>query len=449
MNADHSAHTHWHSALRLAPYLLAFVLLIAISPAFMAAPSFICEDGTVYFAYARQHSFWQTLITPQLGYLSFWANLSVAAASLAPLEYSPSICYAFSLLALAILIGVGCSQWGPLARPSSRILLILLVFLIPTGHGKLFANFTHFYWAITAAFIIASNPDTRRQKGIAIFLLIIAGLSSPSASFLLPALAFRLWLQPKSLFTRAMLASLVAIFILQAAITGFDLSAEYPEHYKVGRFHNDLAKVFIVSFYAKFLASLLGGIGFAQQIGSPLAHLLQTEVTGMIATTLGIFLALLLGFGIVRSCKRLLWPISLTMLALAFGGITLGNIMTGMSGDPSQFTLGVGELRYYYVPGVLLGLFLHELFLHELSLHQLLMHASNRQSATTNRHTRLAARLLVLWLLVSGALQYGFQYRASYQWIVHSHPWSQELQKWQKDPHYQPRPFSNCGRISL
>lgn len=396
--------------------IFSLCLLVLISPAFIGNPYLISEEGTVYFNYAWTTGFWKALFTPQLGYLSFWANFSTATASLLPLDYAPWTCSIFGITCLSILIYLIIYSWGEPENLASKLVFILLLFLVPAGHGKLFANFTHFYWTLIAFVIAASDPRNRLQRCTYPLLMLIAGISSPSACFILPALAYRALRDDDAKYSACLLLALSIAMIIQTSVVIFGWSAIYPEEYQHARFQSGPLAMLSVSLSSKFLASLFGGPWLMNLTGSKLSSFIYRDpiwgrvIALVILTVISAFwlLAVQLAFKKNHSIKQ-------EVLAITLACVTLGSILTGMTNVGPIFRMGIGEIRYYYIPGVLLGLILMEAII------------------TLEKRRILLPSLALVWMLISGLVQYFIIYRPQYVWLSNGPSWKNEVLAWKED----------------
>ena len=72
--------------------LAAAIVMGLRAPQFLTAPRFWAEEGSIYFAHAWSHPWWETLWLAPPGYLTLWANgAAVLATRMVGLSAAPLI----------------------------------------------------------------------------------------------------------------------------------------------------------------------------------------------------------------------------------------------------------------------------------------------------------------------------------------------------------------------
>ncbi len=162
---------------------------------FFTYPRLWAEEGTLHFPYAFRHPGWGTLLTPQIGYLNFWANLAAIVASQAPLEAVPLVT---TLMGLAVqLIPPAWILWNEgVWRGWLRKAGGLVVYFFMANTQETWLNsLNSFNYFILVAFLILLDPPpaNRLRRWAGRGLLLLSGLSGVTANFLLPLFAWRWW----------------------------------------------------------------------------------------------------------------------------------------------------------------------------------------------------------------------------------------------------------------
>lgn len=171
---------------------LATALLVVRKPWALTTPQLWAEDGSVHLN-DNDALGAAALLVPHRGYLHLLPRLIAWAAShLADVAWWPAI-YNLAALAVTTLL---------FARMASRRLelpgksWLVLAFALVAHTGEVFLNITNLHW-LAGFFLVQqalmTRPTTPAQRVGDYALILLAGLSDPSAIIFLPLFAWRWW----------------------------------------------------------------------------------------------------------------------------------------------------------------------------------------------------------------------------------------------------------------
>jgi hypothetical protein len=192
----------------------ALLLIVLRRPGLFIHGQIFAEEGTAYLQFAWCAGWWQTLLTPHLGYFSLWDNLcSLIAARFIPLREVAvvlPVCAAAVQL-LTVYLAISC-------EPVERYRAVAgLVCLIAPPADEVWCNTinSQFYLAIATGLILISSPARLRILRCA--TLLLAGLSGPVSCCLAPFFILRAALRKtRVLILQAFL--ITACAVVQAAV---------------------------------------------------------------------------------------------------------------------------------------------------------------------------------------------------------------------------------------
>ena len=184
--------------------LLKTVIFIAASaavalryPRYLTEPRFWAEEGKVYFAYAYNHGWLDSLIAPHQGYYSLYPNLStLLAARLVPLEYAPHVTTLMALfvqiLPFHIVLWGNAPVWGPVGR---RAMAVLLILLTPVSSEVWLSTITsQFHFSLITFLIFMELKDGAApfilRRWYYRLLVLFAGLTGAVSLFFTPVFAW-------------------------------------------------------------------------------------------------------------------------------------------------------------------------------------------------------------------------------------------------------------------
>jgi len=183
-------------------FLCAACIIVLRAPSLFSEPRFWCEEGTVFYAYAATHEWFEVLFRTHYDYLYGYLNLSSFLASrLVSLEYAPLVttfmAFLAQLLPISIIIWGTSSVWN---RPLKKIIAVMLVLFIPlTGEMWLNTLNSKTFFSLTIFLILLEDMDnaSRVRTWFYRLLLLISGLASIECSFYLVVYLLKIWIERK------------------------------------------------------------------------------------------------------------------------------------------------------------------------------------------------------------------------------------------------------------
>ncbi|MFX0543363.1 hypothetical protein ACEWPM_016860 [Roseovarius sp. S4756] len=216
------------------PLIVAIVVLVIFlrAPNLFYDPRFWAEEAFVYYATAHKLAGFEALLAPHMGYYSLWSNMAGYLASLLPMAQAPYATLLMSLLAQLIPVALILAARIPVGLWARCLMIAAYVLVTPTGEVWLNTINSQFFFAISAALMIAL-PDPGKQSRVQVVLLFLMGLSSPVVCFL-GLVALIAFLQERSPYRLEQLwalglATLIQIGVIVSVpqggrITEFDLA---------------------------------------------------------------------------------------------------------------------------------------------------------------------------------------------------------------------------------
>lgn len=171
-----------------------FILLK--NPYLATHPRIWAEEGVIYLSYAFNHSFWDALWAPHLGYFSLTPNLATAiAAHCFDIYNAPWVTCSIALLVMLIPISLivfgNFSFWN---SPLKKVICCLLLIGLTESEVWLNTITSQFHLGIAAFIILLESPAEGNSKRILyMIILMIAGLTGPLACFILPVYLYKLY----------------------------------------------------------------------------------------------------------------------------------------------------------------------------------------------------------------------------------------------------------------
>lgn len=188
-----------HRGLLLAAFALATALR---EPRVFADPTFLGEEGTVYYVGSLVGPWWSWLFRPHQGYFSLVPNAACgAAARLLPLEAAPyltlAVAFLFQLLPAALLLWSRARAFAsPLVRCAGLGLLLVAPGSADTWMGTIMSQY---HVGIAAALVLVEDRDeatSRRRLLLHRAVLLVSGLTGMIGCFLLPVFAWK-WIRTR------------------------------------------------------------------------------------------------------------------------------------------------------------------------------------------------------------------------------------------------------------
>ena len=390
---------------------VALFLSYARAPGLFWHPRFWAEEGAIYFAYAFDHRWYETLFAAQRGYFSLYVNAASLLAASVPLRHAPLVTTGAALLTqmvpVAIVVCSNSAMWSGTAR---KIVGLLVVLFTPMT-GELWLNTinSQFFLSLgTLLVLLEPVPVESQHKRIACGLLLgVAGLTGAVSCFLTPLFLFKAWwYRSRESIAHAgilVVCSLVQILVVWSMRTETGVASRFTEL--------DLPTLASIAWTNTFVWPFCGRHA-AQAVARALLSTRDNGAFGFTIAGLSLFAieAMVLAFlcGRRPTIERLL-------LVGAYALLVVLSTASSTGSRPEKFALiqpGFGG-RYFYGPTVALGLLLF----------------INCQAAKTmgrfSVRTALSAGLLVV-MLALGVQRY---------WMVPSSgaDWSEEVTLWQRD----------------
>lgn len=176
----------------VATLVAAAILLALRKPWALHTPQLWAEDGAVHLHDVDLWG-WHALLMPYRGYLHVLPKLIAwLAEHIADVAYWPGI---YNWSAFLFTLVVASRMLSPRLDLPGRPWLALAVVLVPNS-GEVFLNITNLHWIadllLVQQFLLA-RPTTTAQRVGDYLLIVLAGLSDPSALIFLPLFAYRAW----------------------------------------------------------------------------------------------------------------------------------------------------------------------------------------------------------------------------------------------------------------
>jgi hypothetical protein len=408
--AAHGLHDRW---LPVGVLALAVLLILGRAPQLILAPRLWAEEGTIYFAYASGHPWFQALVHPHLGYFALWPNLATVLAAQVPLLWAPAVTTGCALLVQLLPPTLIATSTAPLFRGGVRRLLgVLIVVLAPmSGEGWLNSINSQFFFALAACLVLLEPlPTASPLRRLSMrWLLGLAGLTGPVTGFLLPIFLLRA-VRERGREARIHAAILGACALVQggcivtAGLTG---SAGVLER--------------LGTLGLPTVGAILGIKAVLVPLGGfPLGAFAAERYVLAHTTPLGMWMGLGWLGGVV-GLGWLAWRRLPVAEALALVGgfvcVTLLSIATTL-GEKLALVLPLAGQRYFLVPSALVGLLLLAL-------------------ATTGPQRRPAARTVVAAALLGGYLLNAVLAFPATVPVGSALPqWRAEVAHWERDPQH-------------
>ena len=183
---------------------LFFVVIVLVSflrtPFLFLSPRFWAEEGTVYFAFAYNHSWVDTLSSIHMGYFSLFANLTaILSAKIVPLEMAPFISLLFSFIVQLLPIFVVIKGDSEFFKSDLQKIIIILLILISPYNKEIWLNTigSQFYLTLTVFLILLDNHKClpRQTNIFYMFLLLFSGLSGILSCLFLPIFIYKYFIK--------------------------------------------------------------------------------------------------------------------------------------------------------------------------------------------------------------------------------------------------------------
>ena len=378
-------------------------LVCARMPNVIHQGRFWAEEGTVFYSNARKLPWLEATFNSYAGYTNLAANLAgVLAFHFANLKHAPYISTAFAGTIQTFPCLLICMSSEPWLRNWRVVAVAILIILVQPASLEIWLSSigSQCFLNLSVGLILMLQPENNIFKRLFQYLiLLMAPLSGPGGSFLLPFMIARAWMEKSKL--RAFQAAVLTVGTLIQLVFFFhksdrSMSAEWP--------------LFLSAMFVKHLmVPVLGRVessDFCAQLYAA-AHDAILPVWPSVA-----ILTYLLTIAILIFQSRATgawWPFlsGCLMTPLAFFG-ALGDRRGLLDVD--------GGNRYTYAAQVLF----------EMSLLMIACTGKNQKITT-------AVKWLLTWFLIIGMHEY---FTGSVM-FTQGPEWRTEVRRWQADPGYQ------------
>jgi len=408
----------------LFPWLLLLgsaAVMILRAPGFFLEPRIWAEEGTVYMAYAYNHSFWQALVAPHQGYYGLFPNLATILALAFGVEHAPTVTTWLSFGAQLLPIAIIAWSNGSIWRVWYRRLLGVLVVLFAASSGEVWLNTINaqFYFNIAVFLLLLEDSRTfvKWRRWLYAFILAFSALTGAVSCFMLPMYILKaIWERSRGSVLQAGILSLGTLVQVMAWWSSRDANLGLPS--RLGNLD-----------YPSLIAVIVNRTVVAPILGQSLAGL-TAELLMAVRTAGGAVYNLLtagLSIGFLALLIALCWrnPKQGILMAGSYLLVVSLSIATALvaPGDPKFLLVyPYGAIRYFYSPSVML---------------LLLLTANIDLPAPKPRWLTWFSLILLLAGLVSGAWHYAGdieQFRGA-NWPN----WSWEINRWKADPEHEVR----------
>ena len=202
-------------------WLVCASLVVLRDSSLVTSPRFWAEEGIVYFNFANQHSFAETLGFVHFGYLALFANVAVGFAALMPAALAPLATLMASALGQLFVVGFVLFHRGTFLRSTrARLLAAAVVTLVGLG-GEIWLNTintSHHFPIVVFLVVIADKANSSRGQALfAIVLVALLGLSSVVVCLATPLFLLR-YLRERQAMDLVLGATLGLVSLAQLAI---------------------------------------------------------------------------------------------------------------------------------------------------------------------------------------------------------------------------------------
>ncbi|SDG60095.1 hypothetical protein [Thalassobaculum litoreum] len=305
-------------------------LLISRQPEQIGSPQIWAEDGTVFLQQHQRLGF-SALLEPYAGYLHLFPRLGAAAAGLLPIEWTPAIYAALSVLATAwVAVIVHLTR----LTATQRVLFVVLFVAIP-HQGEVFLNLTNAQWILCLSLIAAllCDPDRLQSWQFVLlwFTVAIVSATGPFSVLLAPVWIASYFTMPRSRRRAVLLLTLLVVAAVQ-----FGYLIDNP------RVDPVIAQALPV------------GGSFVQAVGhffhDLLFHFLEIEF--WVIALAAVLLAATLSVGLVSSDRQGLHDMGVLLISAA---VIYTSALYSFRSNPTLISAFGGGARYFFVPYVCLA----------------------------------------------------------------------------------------------
>lgn len=398
--------------------VLAATIIYARDTRYFSQPRFWAEEGSLHFAYSFTHSWWKSLIEPQVGYLNFWPNLATWIAAQFPLETAPLITTLMSffvqLVPVALILFSNSPFWNGWIRKIAGIAILFFTPLTSEGWLNSINSYTYF-GIITFLILLEEIPFGAIRSWVYRVLLLLGGLSGTLSCFLIPLFFFRALEEKKK-------ERLVQLLILSAcAVVQILLIFSYQATESFGqRLHLIGLTTFGVTMWTQGFALFIFGFNQVHEWARTLFSLATQDLAsfqmwGRLLLVAGTALLFLLSTNLPR---KLRWIFLSSYLIL----MLLPMMFSVIKDKYALIDTGLHQ-RIFLAPNVILGW---------------MMLKGIQFSKERSWRASFSNLVSILSILIIGAsLFWGFQtYRERWSVAEYWPDWKTEVATWRTNPEY-------------
>jgi hypothetical protein len=406
-------------------YVVLFAGLAVIRiPEILSKGRFWAEEGQIFFVNALTEPWYKALFLSYGGYLNITANLAGVLAHLAPLKAAPYVTSIFALIIQcfpAILLCFSgkavqssqsfCASSDWLKTRSALITALLVVLTLPASQEVWLSSIgSQVHLNLCVGLILVLNGGGVWYRNFQRFLLVLAPLSGPGGSFLIPLFFLRAFLDSSRerliqalIMTVACAVQILFFWHAQERVLGCD------------------PLLFINILFVKHLLVPFWGLPASDDFCANLkidwmSHKISHSIVVYTIGCFALWIAILWR-------QRKSEPIGFFVTAVTLASLAY----FGALGDKSDLLLAQPGARYAFAPQILF----------ELSFVSMAFMSTG--------FIRNISRVLCAWLLVIAL----HEYFVTPPVFRDGPSWRSELRKWEKDPHYAPRAWPTMWFVTL
>jgi len=312
---------------------------------------FWAEEGSMFYADFHGRSLPGRLLYLVYGHFMLAANLVVAASMLVPLKLAPLVTTWLSLAIQSIPVVLIAAWHERLGLTRFTACAVVLVMLGLPQAPEVWANAVnlHFHFSLVAAIIAAARIDRAYPRWTGRALLGLSGLSGVPANFLLPVfLALAAVTRERERWIHCgILGTTAAIQLLLLATHSGSTG---------GRTVSFDPRFYWLPILAQQVLSPLLGMKMGEGFATILRRVPQNDADALLFALVCSIPVACVFAAAWRARSLTLWTLLAASLTLVLLSI-LGSI-----GDKASFISAAGGGRYFYVPNVLLAMFLFSAF---------------------------------------------------------------------------------------
>jgi hypothetical protein len=171
-------------------------ILFFRQPAAILHPSFVAEDGSIFFKQLYENGFLATLFTRYAGYLHFAPRIVAALCALLPLEHVP-VAYALASLLIAgasLTFFFASGFRSVIDSDTIRAVIAVVLAFLPNADSLMRLAYVCWYLLFFLALVTSFNlPRSGIAKWLLFVVAAVSSWSTPLAIICLPVILWRGW----------------------------------------------------------------------------------------------------------------------------------------------------------------------------------------------------------------------------------------------------------------